>query len=66
MFAHVLRQLFGDAFRAAVEIMFPSSLDAFAAGLYEKYGYRYMKDIVNYGNGVDRLYVKDIRNDKDV
>ena len=29
-------------------------------GLYEKYGYRYVKDIVNYGNGVDRLYVKDI------
>lgn len=29
-------------------------------GLYEKYGYRYIKDIVNYGNGVDRLYVKDI------
>lgn len=30
------------------------------AGLYEKYGYRYVKDIVNYGNGTDRLYVKDI------
>lgn len=28
-------------------------------GLYEKYGYRYLKDIVNYGNGIDRLYVKD-------
>ena len=27
-------------------------------GLYEKYGYQYVKDIVNYGNGVDRLYVK--------
>ena len=27
-------------------------------GLYEKYGYRYVKDIVNYGNGTDRLYVK--------
>ena len=29
-------------------------------GLYEKYGYRYLKDIVNYGNGTDRLYVKEI------
>ena len=27
-------------------------------GLYEKYGYCYVKDIVNYGNGIDRLYVK--------
>lgn len=30
------------------------------AGLYEKYGYRYLRDIVNYGNGTDRLYVKEI------
>ena len=29
-------------------------------GLYEKYGYHYIKDIVNYGNGIDRLYVKDL------
>jgi len=29
-------------------------------GLYEKYGYRYIKDIVNYGGGVDRLYVKEL------
>ena len=29
-------------------------------GLYEKYGYYYLKDIINYGNGIDRLYVKDI------
>lgn len=28
-------------------------------GLYEKYGYRYVKDIVNYGNGIDRLYRKE-------
>lgn len=27
-------------------------------GLYEKYGYEYLKDITNYGNGTDRLYVK--------
>lgn len=30
------------------------------AGLYEKYGYRYVKDIVNYGNGIDRLYTKEL------
>ena len=30
-------------------------------GLYEKYGYHYVKDIVNYGNGVDRLYVKELK-----
>jgi GNAT superfamily N-acetyltransferase len=29
-------------------------------GLYEKYGYRYVKDIVNYGDGIDRLYEKDL------
>ena len=29
-------------------------------GLYEKYGYRYERDIVNYAGGVDRLYGKDI------
>ena len=27
-------------------------------GLYEKYGYSYVKDIVNYGGGTDRLYEK--------
>lgn len=30
-------------------------------GLYEKYGYHYLKDIVNYGNGTDRLYVKETK-----
>ncbi len=29
-------------------------------GLYEKYGYKYVKDIVNYGGDVDRLYAKDL------
>ncbi|MBR5712383.1 MAG: GNAT family N-acetyltransferase [Lachnospiraceae bacterium] len=27
-------------------------------GLYERYGYTYVRDIVNYGGGTDRLYVK--------
>ena len=30
-------------------------------GLYEKYGYRYVRDIINYGGGTDRLYVKDLK-----
>ncbi len=29
-------------------------------GLYEHYGYRYVRDISNYGGGTDRLYLKDI------
>ena len=29
-------------------------------GLYEKYGYTYIKDIVNYGGGTDRLYAKEL------
>ncbi|MBO4414191.1 MAG: GNAT family N-acetyltransferase [Clostridia bacterium] len=27
-------------------------------GLYERYGYTYLKDIVNYGGGSDHLFVK--------
>ena len=27
-------------------------------GLYEKYGYTYVRDIINYGGGTSRLYVK--------
>ena len=30
-------------------------------GLYEKYGYHYLKDIINYGHGTDKLYVKEIK-----
>lgn len=29
--------------------------------LYEKYGYCYIKDIVNYGGDTDRLYAKELR-----
>ncbi len=31
-----------------------------AVGLYEKYGYRFVRNIINYANGIDRLYVKEI------
>ena len=27
-------------------------------GFYEKYGYTHVKDIVNYGGGMDHLYIK--------
>ena len=30
-------------------------------GLYEKYVYRYIKDIVNYVGGIDRLYAKGLK-----
>ena len=30
-------------------------------GLYEKYGYSYIKEIINYGGGVDRLYAKRLK-----
>lgn len=39
----------------------PQEKSSGTLGLYEKYGYRYIKDIVNYGNGKDRLYVKEIK-----
>ena len=29
-------------------------------GLYEKYGYTYIRDIVNYGGDTDRLYAKEL------
>lgn len=29
-------------------------------GLYEKYGYKYLKDITNYGGGTDHLFVKEL------
>ena len=30
-------------------------------GLYEKYGYRCVKDIKNYAGGTDRLYVRELK-----
>ena len=29
-------------------------------GLYEQYGYTYLRDIVNYGGGTDHLFVKEL------
>ena len=30
-------------------------------GLYERYGYRFLREIVNYAKGTDRLYVKELK-----
>ena len=29
-------------------------------GLYERYGYRYVREITNYGGGTDHLFVKEL------
>lgn len=29
-------------------------------GLYEKFGYRYLEDITNYGGGTDHLFMKEL------
>lgn len=37
-----------------------SYIPSIHTGLYEKYGYVYLRDIVNYGGGTDRLYIKEL------
>ena len=32
-------------------------------GLYERYGYSYLRDIVNYGGGTDHLFVKELESE---
>ena len=36
-----------------------SYIPAESFGLYEHYGYTYLRDIVNYGGGTDHLFVKE-------
>lgn len=61
----ISEQLIEFANRYAKELGFDKTyIPTEYVGLYEKYGYCYMKDIVNYGNGVDRLYAKDLGNYK--
>ena len=48
--------------RGFVRSYIPSEL----TGLYEHYGYRYLRDIVNYGGGIDRLYVKELGEENDL
>lgn len=37
-----------------------SYIPSIHTGLYEKFGYTYVRDIVNYGGDTDRLYVKEL------
>lgn len=37
-----------------------SFIPAESFGLYEQYGYSYVRDIVNYAGGTDHLFVKDL------
>ena len=54
--------LIDAANRYAAELGFERTyIPSGIAGLYEKYGYRYVKDIVNYGGDTDRLYVKELK-----
>lgn len=51
---------FANAYAKAIgfdQTYIPSAL----VGLYEKYGYRCIRDIVNYGGDTDRLYAKSLR-----
>ena len=38
-----------------------SYIPSVTVGLYELYGYRYLKDITNYGGGTDHLFFKDLK-----
>ena len=53
LIAHANRYLAGLGFQKSY---IPSEY----AGLYERYGYRYVKDIINYGGGTDHLFEKDL------
>jgi GNAT superfamily N-acetyltransferase len=54
-------QLIDSANRYARELGFTKTyIPTEYTGLYEHYGYRYIRDIVNYGGGTDRLYAKEL------
>lgn len=55
-------QLIDHANRYAKELGFSRSyIPTEYIGLYEHYGYEYINDIINYGGGIDRLYVKELQ-----
>ena len=57
---HISGQLIDHANSYAKELGFKMTyIPTEYTGLYEHYGYRYVRDIVNYGGGTDRLYVKE-------
>ena len=53
LIAHANRYLAGLGFEK-------SYIPSDHAGLYERYGYRCVRDIVNYGGGTDHLFEKDL------
>lgn len=58
----ISEQLISYANRYAKEHGFEKSyIPSEFFGLYEKYGYHYVKDIVNYGNGIDHLFLKELK-----
>jgi GNAT superfamily N-acetyltransferase len=60
--SRISEKLIGFANQYAKELGFTKTyIPTEHVGLFEKYGYRYVKDIVNYGNGTDRLYVKELK-----
>ena len=58
---HISRQLIDSANAYAKELGFSKTyIPSVHTGLYEKFGYTYVKDIVNYGGDTDRLYEKNL------
>ena len=59
---HISGRLIDAANRYAKEQGFTKTyIPTEYTGLYERYGYTYVKDIVNYGGGTDRLYAKELQ-----
>ena len=55
-------QLIDHANRYAKELGFTKTyIPTEYTGLYEHYGYRYLRGIVNYGGETDRLYFKELK-----
>jgi GNAT superfamily N-acetyltransferase len=58
----ISKKLIAFANRYAKENGFDKTyIPSIHVGLYEKYGYCYLRDIVNYSNETDRLYVKELK-----
>ena len=58
----ISQQLIGFANAYAAENGFERTyIPTEFTGLYEKYGYRFLREITNYGGGIDRLLIKELR-----
>lgn len=57
----ISEKLIDSANRYAAELGFRQTyIPTEFTGLYEKYGYRFVREIVNYGSGTDRLLIKEL------